>query len=167
MVNKNEAKIRKLVAYDNLDLPLCAVHNRLDRRHKKLATSLEAPIDDGANFGVATAQVRYDNKQKARAVSEAVEEFVTRYPAEGRELQKMIAVKRTMRETYLEYGMPEGSRISTQDYIAAMTDVGLTEAQARSFYPQALELSRTLQRLRGKKTTSSGLRTVLIGKSEM
>ena len=165
--NENESNVRKLVAYDNLDLPLCALHNRLDRKHKNLAVSLENPIDEGEDFGVAITNVRYDNKQKARAITEAVGEFVEKYPTEGRELQKIIAVKRTMRETYLEYGMPEKSRISSQDYIAAMTDVGLTETQARNFYPQALELSRTLQRLRGKKTTSSGLRTVLIGKSEM
>jgi hypothetical protein len=163
----NEKNIRKLVAYDNLDLPLCAVHNRMDRKHKKLAASLQDPIDAGDDFGEAIVNIRYDNKQKSRAISEAVDEFVNKYPTEGRELQKMIAVKRTMRETYLEYGMPEGKRISSQEYIEAMTDVGLTEAQAKSFYPQALELSRTLQRLRGKKTTSSGLREVLIGKSEM
>ena len=162
-----EAQVRKLIAFDNIDIPLCALHKRVDRRHKKLAESLEEPVDAGEDFGCTEVNVDFRNKQRARAIKEAVSEFCKKYPAPGRQLKKMIAVNRTMRETYLQYGLPEGRRISSQDYIAAMTDVGLTQTQAEAFYPRVLEVSRTLQRARGKETTTSGLREVLIGKSEI
>ncbi|MFH1585717.1 MAG: hypothetical protein ABIB79_03035 [archaeon] len=161
-----ETYIQKLVAFDNMDIPLSALHNRIDRKHKKLAETTGILCDEGSDFGFALVNVTYDNKQKARAIKDAVDQFCGEYPIQGRELRKMIAMKRTERETYLEYGLPEGRRISSQDYVAAMIDVGLSEVQARNFYPEVLEISRNLQRLRGKKTTTTGLRKVLIGKNE-
>ena len=167
MANGYESDVRKLVAYDNLDIPLCALHNRVDRKHGKLARALEAPIDAGENFGCANVAVVYEDKKKARAMRDGVNQFCDKYPSEGRELQKMISSKRTIRETHLHYGIPEGRRISSQDYVQAMVDVGLTQTQAEAFYPKVLDVLRTLQRLRGKKTTSAGLRDVLIGTSEI
>lgn len=162
-----EAEVRKLVAFDQMDIPLSALHNRVDRKHKALAVSLQEPVDENEDFGCAMAEVVYEDKKKAKAIREAVDDFCEQYPVQGRDLRKMIAVKRTARETYFCYGMPEGRRISSQDYMAALKDVGLTEGHAQALYPRLLEVSRTLQRVRGKRTTSSGLRKVLVGTSEL
>ena len=153
MTRNYELDVRKLIAFDNLDIPLSALHNRIDRRHKTLAQSLESPIDSCEDFGEAIVEVEYQDKKKARALTEAVKEFCEIYPVQGRKLKKIITVKRTMRETYLHYGFPKGRRISQQDYIHAMIDVGLTKAQAENFYPKVLEISRRLLR---KSSTFSG-----------
>ena len=167
MVNNGtyEDDVRKLVAYDNFDIPLNALHKRIDKRHKDLAVQVGEFYESGeADFGVAMVNVEYRDKQKARVVREAIDEFCEAHPRVADDLRARIAVKRSERETYLQYGILEGSRVSSADYMAAMTDCGLTEAQAEALYPAVLDTSRILQRARGKKTTSSGLREVLIGK---
>ena len=167
MANGYEGNVRKLIAYDNMNIPLGALNRRIARRHKDLAVNLEEPVDQGADFGCAIADVEYRDKNKARALRDAVNAFCEEFPREGRKLQQYIAVKRVERETYLQYGLPEGRKLSSADYVQAMVDVGLTESQARVLYPAVLDTSRVLQRARGKKTTTTGIREVLIGRTDV
>lgn len=161
-----ESRVRRLIAYDMLDIPLNALHKRIDRQHKNLAVELGEMYDQGTDFGSAQVSVEYENHQRARAMREAIDEFCAENPVLGRSLQMKIETKRTMRETYLCYGLPDDSRISKQDYLGVMEDIGLSASQAENLYPRLLETSYSLQKVRGKSTTHEGLRKVLIGKSE-
>jgi len=165
--SQNETNVRHIIAYDNLGIPLSSMHQKIKRRHKDLAVALEKPVDDGEGFGNSIARVKYQNKNKARAMKDAVKEFCEVYPAPGRDLQRLIASKRTMREVYFEYGLEEGRRISSGDYIGAMESTGLSSSQARELYPALLDISRSLQEARDNGKKARGLKKVLIGKSEI
>ena len=157
--NNYEEQVRHLIAYDNLDVTLSSLHKKADRRHKAMAVDLKGAVVDGEDFGCAIAKIEYKDKKKARAMGEAIAEFCTKNPKYGSELLGMIKKKRKSRETHLFYGLEEGRRISSSDYIGAMTDCGLSETRARDLYPVILDISRDLQESREDE---SGLRRILI-----
>lgn len=154
-----EEQVRHLIAYDNLDITLNSLHKKADRRHKDIAVELKGAVADGEDFGCAIAEIKYKDKKLARGMKEAIKAFCAKYPKQGVELLGMIKQKRKSRETHLFYGLEEGRRISSQDYVGAMTDCGLSEGRARELYPTILEISRDLLESREDE---SGLRRILI-----
>lgn len=157
-----ERNVRHLMAFDNLNTPLSSLYQKAKKRHKDIAVDLEGAVLDDEDFGCAVIRIEKKDKKKARAMTDAIAEFSEKHPKYGRELQGMIAQKRVSRERHLFYGLEEGRRISSQDYIGAMIDCGLSENQSRELYPVLLDLSRGLQQ---KKLAKDGLRRVLIGSS--
>jgi hypothetical protein len=53
--------------------------------------------------------------------------------------------------------MNEGCRITSNDYMGVMTDLGFTEATARDLYPELMDVSRNLAKQRDE-----GERSILV-----
>jgi len=157
----HEEQIRSLVALDDLKAPLSSLYQKMEKRHKGLAASLEGPIDAREDFGNANARLVYENNSKARAMKDGVSMFVEKFPSEGRELQKMIQAKRVVRETHLYFGLDDGRRLSKSSYLGAMESCGLSRDQAEEFYPALMDASREIG------TAKYGERTRMIGTSNL
>ena len=160
-----EQKIIQLIAQDRLEIPLSSLYQKVKRVKKKEAGSLADKLAEsefeGEFDGVRTfAYVTDEDKNKARTMKSAVEEFCVEFPKYGTILKGKIAEKRTLTEKHLYFGVHNGARLSTDDYIAVMQSLGLSEHSARTLYPDLLKVSRKLTSEREED------RSVIVGKYE-
>ncbi len=153
-----ENKVRKLVALNDLNVPLSALHKRAYRKSKNLASNIERGFDKSKDFGSSIVDVVYENQGKSRELRSAIDEFSSKYPNQGRHLQRLISVNRASREMYLNYGIRSDDSISDEEYISVMRDIGLSDTHARELYPTLVDISDTMKE-------KSGLRSILIGHS--
>lgn len=152
-----ERQLVGLIAADRLDIPISSMSGKLKRMKPKLARAIELP--SGSYQGERVyARVEAEDRLRARTMSEAVTEFCEAYQAPGRVLTQMIEDKRAVTETYLHFGMQPGCRLTSDDYLGVMADMGFTEAQARNLYGPIMDASRQIAKKRDE-----GERTILIG----
>ncbi len=152
-----EERIIELVATDRLDVPVSSMSGKLKRRKPKLAKALELSEGDRFDGERAYARVESDEKMTARGMRDGIAKFSEEYPRHGDILQGYIQEERVKRETRLYFGMNEGRRLSADDYLSVMSDLGFSETRARSLYSELMEVSRNLSRKRDEE------RSVLIG----
>jgi hypothetical protein len=163
MASENiERKLIKLVAVDRLYIPLSSMDNKIKNRIRPDAADevVEGMTEETLYVGERVyARIEEDNKEKARSMKEAVAEFCNEYPREGQVLQGKIAEKRIQKEKHLYFGVNSGSRLTAEDYLGVMQDLGFTEIQARNFYPELMDVSRRISKKRDEAE-----RSVLVGK---
>jgi hypothetical protein len=156
MTNQLESKLIGLIAADRIDIPISSMSGKLKRLKPKLAAGIALP--GKSYFGERVyGRVEEEDKMKARTASEAIEEFAEKYPSHGRVLRGMIAERRLEREAHLYFGVNEGCRLTADDYMGVMTNLGFTPATAASLYPELMDISRKLSRKRDEE------RSILIG----
>ena len=63
----------------------------------------------------------------------------------------------TKKETYLYFGMHDGRRLTSEDYMGVMRGLGFSECRAEGLYQELMEVSRNLSKQRGEE------RSILIG----
>jgi len=160
MTQELERQIIDLVAVDRIYVPMSSFDGKLERKRPKMAKALVAEDGFGKKFEGerAYARVKSEDKLKARGLRDGVDKFAEEYPKYGRILNGMIEEERTKRETHLYFGMLPEKRLTQDDYMAVMQDIGLSQAKAEQFYPVVMEISRNLTRKRGSEE-----RSVLIG----
>lgn len=158
MTQNIERQIVEIIATDRIDIPISSMSGKLKRQKPKLAQALGMNDGDSFEGERVYARVETENIEKARRLSEAVEAFCTDYRREGKILQGYIAEKRVEAETHLYFGVNQGSRMSAEDYLCVMRNLGFTESTARSLYPELMEVSRKISRKRDE-----GERSILIG----
>ena len=125
-----------------------------------LAKSVAEDLGETRFVGSRTyAFVESENKSLARGMKEAVQEFSEEHPKYGEILKGKIEEKRNMREEHLYFGVNEGSRLSGEDYMTVMRNLGISEHKAHLLYPVITEVSRDLQ---AKRKDSE--RSVIVGK---
>lgn len=160
MVNEQlERQVLELVAADRLFIPVSSMDNKLKRRREKMAGTIELPGSRTYRGERVFAKTEDSDKMKARTMKEAVSAFVEQYPRHGKVLQGMIAEKRLQRETHLYYGVKDGCRLTSDDYLNVMKDLGFGPESAKSLYHELIEVSRNLSRKRAE-----GKRSILVGK---
>lgn len=152
-----ERKILDLVALDRIDIPLSSLEHKVRGRRKKTAESLAETLGTEYTGQRVYAYVRDEDKQKARGMAEAIKEFSEQYPKYGAILNKKIREKRTERETHLYFGVNEGKRLSSDDYMFVMESIGLSKSTASALYPVLMDVSRKLSRVRDEE------RSIIVG----
>jgi len=158
-----ERQIIDLVAIDRIYVPMSSFDGKLKSKRPKVGYSIsedEVFKEAGLNFQGerAYARVEKKNKLKARDVNAGMAEFAEKFPDYGAKLDKMITRQRKKRETHLYFGMNEGRRLTQEDYMNVMQDLGLSSERSEQLYPVVMEISRNLTRKRDED------RSVLIGK---
>lgn len=154
-----ERQVIELVAADRLHIPLSSLDGKLKRMKPKIAGAVYLP-DGKTSFKGERVYARVeeqDTTQKARTMKEAITAFSEQYPRHGKILQGMIEEERQARETNLYFGLNEGCRLTTDDYLGIMQNLGFTEAGARNFYPELIEVSRKISRARDEE------RSIMLG----
>lgn len=157
MTNETESRILSLITADRLGIPIKSLAGKLDRRKEKFAQAISLP--NGKYQGERVyARIEAEDKLKSRTITQAVELFCTEYPTYGGKLQQMIEDQRSVNETHLYFGVNPGCRLSSEDYLGIMKDLGFSEQSARDLYPLLMDASRNI-----KKARQDGERSILIG----
>jgi hypothetical protein len=158
MTENLERRIIELVAADRIDIPISSMSGKLKRMKPKLADKVDILGYD--NFYVGNrvyARVESEDKMKARGMNEGIELFEREFPRYGKIVRGMIEEQRAKKETHLYFGVNEGSKLTADDYMGVMTNLGFNESTARSLYPELMDISRKLSRKRQEE------RSILIG----
>jgi len=150
MTQELERQLIEIVALDRIDRPISSMSGKLKRRKPQLAQAVELPRKTYQGERV-WARVSDKDRQKARGMKEGIEKFEENFPKYGRILRGYIEEQRTVRETHLYFGMNEGSKISANDYMAVMQDLGFTPATAERLYPELMDISRKIARKRDEE----------------
>ena len=158
MTEQIERQIIELIATDRIDIPVSSMSGKLKRKKPSLAKAIDLTgYADNFRGERVYARVETDDTMKARGMREGIDLFEQQYPRHGRILRGLIEEQRELREVNLYFGVNNGCRLTTEDYLGVMASLGFTEATARSLYPELMEISRKLSRKRDEE------RSVLIG----
>lgn len=159
MTNTNEQferQVIELVAADRAYIPVSSLDGKLKRMRVGLAQQLNVP--GGKYVGERVfARVDDDDCMKARGIKEGIAAFAEQYPRHAAVLTGLIEEKRMERETHLYFGINAGCRLTADDYLGVMANLGFTEAQARTLYAPLIETSRAIAKKRDEE------RSVMIG----
>lgn len=151
-----ERQILDLVAVDRFHIVASSMDGKLKRRKDKAAESLDLPKGRYAGERVY-ARVEVEDKLKSKRMSDAVAEYCETYPAQGKILTQMIEDQRSVSETHLYFGVNQGCRLTADDYLGVMSDLGFTEKQAADLYEPLINSSRAIAKKRDEE------RSILIG----
>ena len=158
MDSKTERQLVQLIATDRIEMPISSMSGKLKRQKPKLASAIDLNQWAGNYQGERVyGRVEIDDKLKARKITEAVDEFISKYPKPGEILSQMIEEKRSESETHLYFGVNEGCRLTSDDYMDVMKNLGFSEATAKGLYSELIDVSRKMSRARKEE------RSVLIG----
>ncbi len=147
-----ERKVIELIAVDRIDIPISSLSGKLKRRKPKVAQEVDLSAYDGNFVGErAYARVESVDMEKAKGIREGVDEFSRKFPNYGKILNGIIEEKRKERETHLYFGLHEGRRLTSEDYMGVMRDLGFSEARAEGLYQELMEVSRNLSRKRDEE----------------
>jgi hypothetical protein len=159
MINTNEQferQVIELVAADRAYIPVSSMDGKLKRLRLKLAQDMTVP--NGRYVGERVfARIDDDDCMKARGIKEGIEAFAEQYPKHASILTGLIEEKRMERETHLYFGVNPGCRLTADDYLGVMANLGFTEAQARTLYEPLIGTSRAIAKKRDEA------RSVMIG----
>jgi hypothetical protein len=154
-----ENKVLSLIAQDRLHIPLSSLDQKLKRSKTKEAKDIASKLGSSRFVGERLyAFVESEDKDRARGMKEAFAEFSAEFPKYGAILAGKIAEKRTVAEEHLYFGVNPGCRLTADDYMEVMTDLGLSENTARSLYPDLMDVSRKLAKARSED------RSIIVGK---
>ncbi len=155
-----ERQVIKLIATDRIEIPISSMSGKLKRAKPKLAQVVNLAEYDNVFTGDRVyARVKSEDVEKARGMREGVSEFARKFPNYGKILEGLIQEKRKEKETHLYFGVREGRRLTSADYMGVMTKLGFTEARAEGLYQELIEVSRNLSRQRDEE------RSILVGKN--
>lgn len=158
MTNELERKIIEVIATDRIDIPISSMSGKLKRRKPKLAKDIDLINYKNKYVGERVyARIKSEDTMKARGMSEAIDLFVQEYPRHGQILKGLIEEERVKRETSLYFGVNEGCKLTSDDYIGVMTNLGFTDRVSKELYPNLMDISRNLSRKRQEE------RSILIG----
>ena len=155
-----ERQIIDLIAADRIGIPLSSLDGKIKRMKPKLAENVY--VKDAFKGERVYARLETDDvTAKARTMKEGIATFSEQYPRYGKILEGMIAEERQARETNLYFGVNEGCRLTADDYLNVMQNLGFTEAGARSTYPVLMDVSRRISKARDGEERSIMLGTTL------
>jgi hypothetical protein len=156
MDEKLERRVIELIAADRIDIPISSMSGKLKRRKPQMAQG----IDLGGkryNGERVFAYTHGKDELKARGMKEGVEKFEEKFPKYGKILRGYIEEQRTVREQHLVFGMQDGCKVTSDDYMGIMTNLGFTPATSERLYPELMDISRKL-----KKKRDESYRSILI-----
>ncbi len=153
-----ERQIIELIATDRIDIPISSMSGKLKRTKPKLGKLIDlSEYKNNFEGERVYARVEENDTEKARGTKEGIAKFCEKYPKEGKILNGYIEEQRKDREINLYFGVNQGCRLTDDDYMSVMKDLGYTEALASKTLPGILDYSRRLSRKRDEE------RSVLIG----
>ena len=154
MAEDLERQIIEIIATDRIDKPISSMSGKLKRAKPRLAKLIELAPGDSFEGDRTYARVDTSNRDKARGMRQGIEAFKELHPRYGTILEGLIAEQRVASETHLYFGMNENCRITADDYIGVMMEIGFTEAIAKRLYPELMDISRNLARKRDETERS-------------
>ncbi|PIU76030.1 hypothetical protein COS75_01265 [Candidatus Pacearchaeota archaeon CG06_land_8_20_14_3_00_35_12] len=152
-----ENQIVKLIAEDRLQVPMSSLEQKVRKSKMSDAKSIAEMIGEKFDGNRVYAFIEEEDKDRARGMKEAVAEFEQEFPKYGAILKGKINEKRKLSEKYLYFGLYDGCKLTSEDYLGVLQNIGLTERAARELYPELLNLSRKLVKEKGEE------RSIIVG----
>ncbi|PLW80071.1 hypothetical protein C0585_04095 [Candidatus Woesearchaeota archaeon] len=149
-----------LIAYSNIKSSLDSFAKRADRVVKPLASSTYERLTKGQNISENSgiiADYRFEDKDKARTLTEGIKEFKARFPEYGSKLQDIIDETRKTKKRYVNFGLEQGFELPNEIYIDALRKIGIQESRLKSTYNSVMAMSDVLA-----KKKKEGLTELLI-----
>ena len=150
MTQNIERRVIEIIATDRIDIPISSMSGKLKRTKPKLAKAVSQP-KRGFEGERAYARIKEEDREKARGMKEGIVKFEGNFPKYGKILRGYIEEQRTIREKHLYFGMYEGCRLTSADYMGVMTDLGFSEGMAERLYPELMDISRKLSKKRDEE----------------
>ena len=162
MVERSELenRVRRLIAGDITYRVLKSLGDKGDRRLKKRAAEIVFLLDQEEPSGRFYAGIEKIDEEKAKTMKEGINAFKKKYPRYGKILEGLIAQTRLSKNKNLVYGLSEGYKLSEEDYVQIMMDLGFERREASAMYPHILAISERLG-----KADEHRQRTILLSKS--
>jgi hypothetical protein len=157
MTENIERKIIDLIAADRIEMPISSMSGKLKRQKKKLAGNVDFGEEGQYTGERVYARVENEDTFKARGMSDGIAKFTAEFPRYGAILKGMIEEQRAVRETTLYFGVNDRCRLTDDDYMGVMKDLGFGDVTARNLYRELVQVSRNLARKRDEE------RGILIG----
>ncbi len=153
-----EKQIIELIATDRIDIPISSMSGKFKRIKPKLGKAINLAEYENSFAGERVyARIEENDTEKARGMKEGIEKFCEKYPKEGKILNGYIEEQRKDREINLYFGINEGCKLTEEDYLGVMENIGFTEATSKRLYPELMDISRKISRKRQEE------RSILIG----
>jgi len=152
-----ERQVIALVAADRIEIPVSSLSGKLKRMKPKLAQAISFP---GNSYLGERVYVRVETEtatESARTMREAIDYFAEQFPRHGKVLNGLIEETRAAKEVNMYFGVNPGCRLTSDDYLGVMANLGFTEAQARNLYEPLMDTSRAISKKRGEE------RKILVG----
>jgi hypothetical protein len=150
-----EKQLIEIIATDRIDIPISSMSGKLKRKKPKLAKAVEfkKKFDGERTY----ARIESDELMKARGMREGIKVFAEKFPRHGKILNGLIEEKRAIRETHLYFGLYDGCKLSANDYIGVMENLGFSGQYAETLYQELMKISRNLSRKRQEE------RSIMVG----
>lgn len=153
-----EEGIIKVISADRMYIAISSLDGKLKRLRPKLAKGIDLRKYKNNFVGERVhARIVKEDKKSARGMREGIEKFKEEFPKEGKILERYISEERIKKEKHFYFGTNERCKLTTEDYLDVMRDLGFTEFSAIRLYPELLETSRALAKKRDEE------RSILIG----
>jgi hypothetical protein len=153
-----ERGLIELVATDRIEIPISSMSGKLKKQKPHIAQQVADSFSGNRYSGERVyARVTTEDKMKARGMREGVEMFAEQFPEHGAILNGMIEYQRAVKESHLYFGMKDGCRITSDDYMGVMSNLGFSPGMAQELYPALMDVSRKLSRQRVEE------RSIMIG----
>jgi len=139
-----EKYVRLMIASDILYRTLNNLGEKGIRRLNKTAKNIVDLLEKKEEIGsrVIAKIEELDEEMKARTTKEGIDEFCKKYPQYGIILKGLIEEKRLKRNKYLVYGLNPPYKLSEEDYIQVIMDLGFDRREASSIYSHILNYSQ-------------------------
>ena len=155
-----EKRVRRIIAADITYRVLKSLGEKGVRRLDKRATEIVGLLDKEEQGDRFYARIEKTEEEKARTLRQGIDAFKKKHPRYGNVLEGLIAEKRLERNENLIYGLTKGSKLSEEDYVQIIMDLGFEKREASAMYPHILAISERLGRADEHKE-----RLILIPKS--
>ena len=153
-----EKKVRKLIASDISYRVLKSLGEKGVRRLDKIAREIEEALETEEENERFFAQIKTTPEEKARTLRQGIDAFKEEHPRYGLLLEEMIAKKRIQSNKYLFYKLNSGYKLSEEDYVQVIIDLGFERREASAMYPHILSISERL-----RKADETLERSILLG----
>lgn len=146
-----------LIAYHTLKSGADIITKRLDRQLKPVANEIYTRLVKGQkiNDPSVTATYRFENKDKARTLTEGIEEFSKRFPEYGAKLKDIISETRKTKRRYLCFG--ENDELPQETYTQVLKNIGIPQHMQKGLVANIKAVSDALSQRR-----EDGLMEILI-----
>lgn len=156
MTQELERQVIELIATDRIYMPISSMVGKLERRRPKLGKEIAKASEFEGSFGGDRVYARLESeyKMKARGMREGIEVFTANYPRYGAILNGMIEEQRAFKEKHLYFGTNPNTRLTQDDYMGVMGNLGFSQSESRTLYPSLMDISRKLSKQRGGEDRS-------------
>jgi len=141
-----ESRVRRLVAADITYRVFKSLGDKGIRRLNKSAEEIVQLLESEEPGYRFLSKIEESEEKKARTLRQGIDIFREKHTRSGVILERIIAETRAKKNRHLVYGLNEGYKLSEEDYVQIMIDLGFDRREASGLYPHITAISERLDK---------------------